>query len=167
MAFVKDYLLKRSKETFADVKPGEGKVIEEGGHKLAVFHNENEGLQICSAVCTHMGCIVRWNNAEQSWDCPCHGSRFDTSGEVLEGPALKALASLSELTDRKGRTFAFGNNVSGETPDMLNDSGRTDQQHVMSQEELIDETSMESFPASDPPGHFSKSILDKDQHQRQ
>lgn len=149
LSFVKDYLLKKNKTTFADVKPGEGKVIEEEGHKLAVFRNENEGLQICSAVCTHMGCIVHWNNAEQSWDCPCHGSRFDTHGEVLEGPAFKALTSLSELLGHE---------------DLIEEYGRLNQQHLMTQDEMIDEAGFESFPASDPPGHFSKSILDKDQH---
>lgn len=155
VTFMKDYLLKKNKESFADVKIGEGKVIEENGHKLAVFRNENDGLQICSAVCTHMGCIVRFNNAEQSWDCPCHGSRFDTSGEVIEGPALKALASLSELTGKNGKAFSIDE-----------DDKRTDQMHVMSQDELIDEASIESFPASDPPGHRSISRIDKDSHRQ-
>lgn len=166
MTLVNDYILKKNKNSLMDVKPGEGKIIEEEGHKLAVFRNENEGLEICSAVCTHMGCIVRWNNAEKSWDCPCHGSRFDTAGDVLEGPAIKALASLTELTERNGKLVAFGNNVSGETPDMRDDSDRTDQQHVMSQDELIDQASIESFPASDPPGHISSSRIDRDQHSR-
>lgn len=165
VTFVSDYM-KRSQETFMDVKKGEGKIVEEEGHKLAVFRNENDGLQICSAVCTHMGCIVRWNNAEQSWDCPCHGSRFDTKGEVIEGPALKALASLSELTNKKGADVAYGNNVSGVTPDIVQTSERTDQQHVMSEDELLDETNVQSFPASDPPGHISRSKVDKDSHNR-
>ena len=48
-------------------------------------------MHAVSAVCTHLGCIVTWNGAEKSWDCPCHGSRFDTEGRVLHGPALKDL----------------------------------------------------------------------------
>lgn len=94
---VKDYLV-ANKAPFADVAPGEGKVLAHEGHRLAVYRDETEGLKVCSAVCTHMGCLVRWNNDERSWDCPCHGSRFGTDGEVLEGPALHALAK-AELVD--------------------------------------------------------------------
>lgn len=152
--FVKDYLPKAQKEKLIDVKLGEGVVIEEEGHKLAVFRNDDDGLQVSSAVCSHMGCIVHWNSAEKSWDCPCHGSRFDTSGEVLEGPALRALTKLSDLLDQDGNLIPFGASVAEHRP------------HVMSLDEEIDEEGMESFPASDPPGHFSHSAVDKEQHKR-
>lgn len=95
--YVKDYL-GRNNDAFIDIGLGEGKIVEFEGHKLAAFRSQENELQVCSAVCTHMGCIVHWNNGENSWDCPCHGSRFSTDGEVLEGPALKALAKLEELT---------------------------------------------------------------------
>lgn len=97
---VKDYL-KKDHSPFAEVSLGEGKVIDHNGHKLAVYRDETEGLKVCSAICTHMACIVRWNGDEKSWDCPCHGSRFDTAGEVLEGPALVALAKADLIDDEK------------------------------------------------------------------
>lgn len=70
---------------------GEGKVTEKNGQKLAIYRKENGELEVVSATCTHMKCIVHWNNAEKSWDCPCHGSRFQTDGSVLEGPAYHNL----------------------------------------------------------------------------
>ncbi|HXH73657.1 MAG TPA: (2Fe-2S)-binding protein [Bacteriovoracaceae bacterium] len=95
----KDYLGKKDRTAFADIAPGEGKVVAHEGHKMAVYKDEENKVQVCSAICTHMGCVVHWNDAETSWDCPCHGSRFATKGEVLEGPALKALAKMDELTE--------------------------------------------------------------------
>lgn len=77
------------------IKPGEGKIIEHEGEKLAAYRDENNKLHVCSAVCTHMECIVKWNEAETSWDCPCHGSRFTFEGKVIEGPAI---ADLPEKT---------------------------------------------------------------------
>jgi Rieske Fe-S protein len=68
-------------------------VVEADNSKLAVYRDESGQVHCVSAVCTHMGCIVDWNNAEKSWDCPCHGSRFEISGEVIEGPALDPLKS--------------------------------------------------------------------------
>ncbi len=71
----------------ASVKPGEGKVLKLGGGKAAAYRDESGLLHMHSAVCPHMGCIVAWNEAEKTWDCPCHGSRFKSSGEVFGGPA--------------------------------------------------------------------------------
>lgn len=78
-------------DDFAEVKPGEGKVVEKGGKKLAVYRDEAGKVECVSALCTHLYCVVDWNGAEKSWDCPCHGSRFETNGTVIEGPALKPL----------------------------------------------------------------------------
>ncbi len=81
-----------------NLQKGEGKVIEKDGHKLAVFREEDGKLAVRSAVCPHLKCTVSWNEAEQTWDCPCHGSRFKTDGSVLEGPAFHALKKI-ELAD--------------------------------------------------------------------
>jgi Rieske Fe-S protein len=77
-----------------DVQRGTGAVLQRGARKLAVYRAEDGTLSVCSAVCTHLGGVVRWNSAEQSWDCPCHGSRFSPEGEVLNGPALHDLRRL-------------------------------------------------------------------------
>ncbi len=62
--------------------------------RVAAYRDEGGALHTVSAVCTHLGCVVGWNNAERSWDCPCHGSRFDPDGGVLQGPAGKPLDRL-------------------------------------------------------------------------
>jgi glycine/D-amino acid oxidase-like deaminating enzyme/nitrite reductase/ring-hydroxylating ferredoxin subunit len=70
---------------------GEGVVVNASGRKLAVYRNGHGDLSALSAVCTHLGCLVHWNTTEKSWDCPCHGSRFDPLGRVLNGPATAPL----------------------------------------------------------------------------
>jgi glycine/D-amino acid oxidase-like deaminating enzyme/nitrite reductase/ring-hydroxylating ferredoxin subunit len=71
--------------------PGEGRVVSQRGRQVAVSRDPDGTLRAVSARCTHLGCIVDWNPAERSWDCPCHGSRFAPDGEVLQGPAVRAL----------------------------------------------------------------------------
>jgi Rieske Fe-S protein len=78
-------------EDSAEIAPGEGAVLRQNGERLAAYRDEEGGLHVLSATCTHLGCSVAWNAAEKSWDCPCHGSRFDVEGEVLHGPAKSAL----------------------------------------------------------------------------
>jgi glycine/D-amino acid oxidase-like deaminating enzyme/nitrite reductase/ring-hydroxylating ferredoxin subunit len=78
-------------DDFKDIQPGEGKVVAKNGEKIAAYRDTHNRLHLCSAVCTHMDCIVNWNEAELSWDCPCHGSRFNYDGTVLEGPAIADL----------------------------------------------------------------------------
>lgn len=91
---VKD-LLTTDADSFKEVRTYEGKIMELEGSKYAV-HRDGEGqLHIVTAICPHMGCVVHWNTAEQSWDCPCHGSRFSKDGEVLEGPAINPLKKVS------------------------------------------------------------------------
>src|SRR5690348_15282905 len=75
----------------SSIKPGEGKVIEVEGKKYGAYCDQDETLHLVNAKCSHLGCIVRWNNDEKSWDCPCHGSRFTYEGNILNGPAIKGL----------------------------------------------------------------------------
>lgn len=85
--------LKRSEaHSIAEVPAGEGRLVNHGGKTLAVFRTDEGEVRALSAVCTHMACLVKWNKAEASWDCPCHGSRFDTEGNVVDGPAITGLA---------------------------------------------------------------------------
>lgn len=84
-----DYL--KPGESLEGIKPGEGRVILRDGHRIAVYRDEEGVLHERSAVCTHLKCIVAWNGMEKSWDCPCHGSRFDPFGNVLTGPAIMPL----------------------------------------------------------------------------
>jgi glycine/D-amino acid oxidase-like deaminating enzyme/nitrite reductase/ring-hydroxylating ferredoxin subunit len=74
------------------VPRGAGQVIEAGGQKVAVYRDDRGVVTKRSAVCTHMGCLVDWNAAEKTWDCPCHGSRFKPDGHVIAGPAESPLA---------------------------------------------------------------------------
>ena len=78
-------------EALPTIPAGEGQVLSFRGQRLAVYRNANGELSALSPVCTHLGCLVHWNSTEKSWDCPCHGSRFDPHGRVLNGPAVTAL----------------------------------------------------------------------------
>lgn len=70
---------------------GEGQIVELDGQRVAAHRREDGSLVLRSAQCTHMGCVVGWNRAEKTWDCPCHGSRFQPTGEVISGPAESPL----------------------------------------------------------------------------
>jgi glycine/D-amino acid oxidase-like deaminating enzyme/nitrite reductase/ring-hydroxylating ferredoxin subunit len=89
--FVLDRLRRGSVE---EIPPGGGGIVGRRAGQAAVHRDEEGGLHAVSARCTHLGCIVGWNAAERTWDCPCHGSRFATDGRVLQGPALEPLESL-------------------------------------------------------------------------
>jgi glycine/D-amino acid oxidase-like deaminating enzyme/nitrite reductase/ring-hydroxylating ferredoxin subunit len=78
-------------DTADQIPAGTGAIVRRGLSKIAVFRDQAGKLHERSAVCPHLGCIVAWNSTEQSWDCPCHGSRFDTHGKVLNGPAIGPL----------------------------------------------------------------------------
>lgn len=89
--YLKDYLQPPEGRSFTEVGNGEGKLIKVDGERIAAYRDEHGQLHLLSPVCTHMKCIVHWNNAEKTWDCPCHGSRFRCDGEVIEGPAIAPL----------------------------------------------------------------------------
>jgi glycine/D-amino acid oxidase-like deaminating enzyme/nitrite reductase/ring-hydroxylating ferredoxin subunit len=89
--YVKDYIKGGEVTQLSEVPRGEGRIVDLDGDKLAVYRDDAYQLHVVSPVCTHLKCIVHWNQAERSWDCPCHGSRFSTDGTVLEGPALAPL----------------------------------------------------------------------------
>jgi nucleotide-binding universal stress UspA family protein/nitrite reductase/ring-hydroxylating ferredoxin subunit len=77
--------------TIEDLRPGSGGVVLAAGRKVAAFLDERGVLHASSPRCTHMGCTVDWNETERTWDCPCHGSRYDVDGHVIHGPAQKDL----------------------------------------------------------------------------
>ncbi|WP_030294748.1 FAD-dependent oxidoreductase [Streptomyces katrae] len=77
--------------TVRSLRPGEGTVVRAGGKPCAVHRDDEGRLHAVSAVCTHLGCLVAFNNAERTWECPCHGSRFGVDGSILQGPALRRL----------------------------------------------------------------------------
>lgn len=77
-----------------DVAPGDGRVLRRGGRHVACHRTPEGELKMLDATCTHMGCVVRWNTAERTWDCPCHGSRFTVDGDVIGGPAEEPLEKL-------------------------------------------------------------------------
>lgn len=74
-----------------DLSIGEAQVVKIDGHRAGVYKDENGELHTVDTTCTHLGCEANWNSAEKSWDCPCHGSRFAYTGDVIEGPANKPL----------------------------------------------------------------------------
>ena len=87
--------------TVDDLAPGHGGVIDLEGEKLAVYKDDEGYLVALSPRCTHMGCTVDWNDADRTWDCPCHGSRYAVDGEVIQGPAAKSLPMIHVKGERK------------------------------------------------------------------
>jgi glycine/D-amino acid oxidase-like deaminating enzyme/nitrite reductase/ring-hydroxylating ferredoxin subunit len=88
---IRDRLAAPDARSLDAVAPGDGKIVRVNGRRLAVHRRDDGSLVARSAVCTHLGCVVRWNSAARTWDCPCHGSRFTTDGDVLAGPAERPL----------------------------------------------------------------------------
>ncbi len=89
--FVKDWLSGGEVSAPEQIPHGRGAILRRGLTKVAVYRDAEGVAHEMSAVCPHMGCIVHWNNAEKTWDCPCHGSRFDPHGHVVSGPAISPL----------------------------------------------------------------------------
>ena len=87
-----DVLIARTvAQNLSEIGNGEGGIVVTGDHRVAVYRDQKGTVHALSAKCTHMGCTVKWNPGERTWDCPCHGSRFAPTGEVVNGPAAKPL----------------------------------------------------------------------------
>ena len=84
----RDYITPGSAKSADEIAPGQGAVLRHGLKKIATYRDDNGDLHAFSAVCPHLGCVVRWDACEKTWDCPCHGSRFDATGCVVNGPAI-------------------------------------------------------------------------------
>lgn len=81
-------------ETLSDLAAGEATIAEWEGNKVAIYKDDNGHIYAVDPVCPHAGCMVSWNNAEKSWDCPCHGARYAPNGDLLTGPATKGLTQI-------------------------------------------------------------------------
>jgi glycine/D-amino acid oxidase-like deaminating enzyme/nitrite reductase/ring-hydroxylating ferredoxin subunit len=95
------WLTPGSVETEEEIAPGSGAVMRKGLVKVAVYRDPEGRIHSRSAICPHLGCIVGWNADTETWDCPCHGSRFDRYGSVLTGPAVKGLAEEEAVGDTR------------------------------------------------------------------
>ena len=95
---VRDRFLGPDAKSLRSVRRGEGKIVEVGGNTVAAYRDDQGSTTLLSPVCTHLGCRVKWNDAESTWDCPCHGSRFTPKGKVLSGPAETPLKPVSEVS---------------------------------------------------------------------
>ena len=83
--------LKVPEEKLKDIEIGEGKIIEIDNEKVGIYKDEDGNIYTIKPVCAHLGCELSWNNLEKTWDCPCHGSRFDYKGNQIYGPAINDL----------------------------------------------------------------------------
>jgi Rieske Fe-S protein len=100
-------------ESVDAIAAGSGAVLRRGIHKVAIYRDPLGEVHEMSAACTHLGCIVRWNAADKTWDCKCHGSRFDALGHVLSGPANTPLRAVETPGAVHVRNTRQG---SGDTP---------------------------------------------------
>jgi glycine/D-amino acid oxidase-like deaminating enzyme/nitrite reductase/ring-hydroxylating ferredoxin subunit len=91
IAQLRDYVTSGDEPDAKRIQSGEGAILREGAKKIAAYRDERGKLHKFSALCPHLKCIVRWDSCEKTWDCPCHGSRFDALGRVLNGPAISDL----------------------------------------------------------------------------
>jgi len=89
--FVRGHLGRLKASSVEHLAPGEGGVVEVDGKTVGAYRDPASQVHAVSLVCSHLGCGVTWNNAETTWDCPCHGSRFDIDGSVIDGPAVTPL----------------------------------------------------------------------------
>jgi glycine/D-amino acid oxidase-like deaminating enzyme/nitrite reductase/ring-hydroxylating ferredoxin subunit len=96
-----DWLTGGDVESADEIAPGTGAIMRRGLEKIAVYRDEEGRAHECLAKCPHLGCVVQWNPAETTWDCPCHGSRFDRYGKVINGPANHDLAPAERSREQR------------------------------------------------------------------
>jgi len=96
-----DWLTPGDVDSTDEIGRESGAILRRGLEKLAVYRDAGGALHECSAACPHLGCIVQWNPGEQTWDCPCHGSRFDARGHVINGPANRDLAPVKRAEHKR------------------------------------------------------------------
>ncbi|WDF46057.1 FAD-dependent oxidoreductase [Chryseobacterium sp. KACC 21268] len=94
--FIKDKFSADKIEELKEIKAGTGRIVKFEGKTYAAYRDQKAAIHLLSPICPHTGCTVKWNPSEVSWDCPCHGSRFDINGKLLNGPALKGLTPLTD-----------------------------------------------------------------------
>jgi Rieske Fe-S protein len=91
VGLVRDRIGRISLPAAVELERGQAAIVSADNEAVAVYRDSAGALHGVSPTCTHLGCGIRWNDAENTWDCPCHGSRFDISGSVLNGPATEPL----------------------------------------------------------------------------
>jgi glycine/D-amino acid oxidase-like deaminating enzyme/nitrite reductase/ring-hydroxylating ferredoxin subunit len=96
-----DWVTPGDVKSFDEIARDDGAIVRQGLEKIAVYKDAAGAIHACSATCPHLGCIVQWNPGEKTWDCPCHGSRFDAHGHVINGPANRDLASVDRAKDKR------------------------------------------------------------------
>lgn len=101
-----DYLTGGDVSSAAEIPAGGGAILRDGLKKIAAYLDERGDLHELSAVCPHLGCIVHWNHGEKTWDCPCHGSRFDCLGGVISGPAISNLSPIESRAQSSSETIS-------------------------------------------------------------
>jgi len=89
-----DWLTGGDVDSVEEIAPDSGAIVRRGLEKIAVYRDADGALHECIAACPHLGCIVQWNPGEKTWGRPCHGSRFDARGHVINGPANHNLLSV-------------------------------------------------------------------------
>lgn len=89
--FLGPRLLREPSETHITLKRGEGRIVEAGGERVALYADDDGKLHAVTPYCAHQGCLLAWNTAERTWDCPCHGSRYLATGEFIDGPTVRDL----------------------------------------------------------------------------
>jgi Rieske Fe-S protein len=94
VAQYRDHVARGEVKSTDEIRNGQGAVLRRGLKLIAAYRDENGRVHERSAICPHLGCVLRWNSVEKSWDCPCHGSRFNGVGKVINGPSLGDLNGL-------------------------------------------------------------------------